>query len=104
MSLVVTIHTNKGVERYPIIGSKPLLHSLTAHPAMPIKVGCKGGGCGVCKVRIVSGNYDTKVMSKAHISETDAEQGYALACRVLPQTDLTIEVLAKSQDLNIETT
>lgn len=93
MTLVATIHTSKGVDSYPLDSSKPLLHSLTSHPAMPIKVGCKGGGCGVCKVRILGGEYQTKVMSKAHISEAEADQGYALACRVLPKTDLTIQTL-----------
>lgn len=73
--------------------SKLLLHAVAQRLKSPIKVGCKGGGCGVCKVKIVAGEYATKVMSKAHVSDAEAQQGYALACRVLPITDLTIEVL-----------
>jgi len=56
-----------------------------------IRVGCRGGGCGICKVRIIDGNYETKRMSRAHISEAEEKQGYALACRVLPRSDLLIE-------------
>ena len=28
-----------------------------------IKVGCRGGGCGVCKVKVVKGDYETGKMS-----------------------------------------
>ena len=56
-----------------------------------IRVGCRGGGCGVCKVRIIDGDYETKRMSRKHISEAEEKQGYALACRVLPRGDLLIE-------------
>ncbi|MDX2370511.1 MAG: 2Fe-2S iron-sulfur cluster binding domain-containing protein [Colwellia sp.] len=56
-----------------------------------INVGCRGGGCGVCKVRIITGDYETKCMSRAHISEAEEKQNYALACRVLPRGDLLIE-------------
>ena len=56
-----------------------------------IRVGCRGGGCGICKVRIIDGDYETKRMSRAHISEAEEKQGYALACRVLPRGDLLIE-------------
>lgn len=100
MSLVATIHTSTGTDQYPIDSSQPLLHSLAGHPNMPIRIGCKGGGCGVCKVRILSGKYHTKIMSKAHIDETEAAQGYALACRVLPLTDLTIETLVDKAKVN----
>tara|TARA_R110001583_G_scaffold2296_17_gene17018 strand:+ start:19683 stop:20048 length:366 start_codon:yes stop_codon:yes gene_type:complete len=56
-----------------------------------INVGCRGGGCGVCKVRIITGSYETKRMSRTHISEAEEKQNYALACRVLPRGDLLIE-------------
>lgn len=57
-----------------------------------IAVGCRGGGCGVCKIRIVSGEYASKRMSKAQISDEEASAGMALACRVFPKGDMTIEV------------
>jgi len=56
-----------------------------------IDVGCRGGGCGVCKVRIIHGDYETKRMSRQHISAAEQQQGFALACRVLPRDDLQIE-------------
>jgi len=56
-----------------------------------IDVGCRGGGCGVCKVRIIKGEYETKRMSRTHISTTEEEKCFALACQVLPRSDLLIE-------------
>lgn len=57
-----------------------------------IAVGCRGGGCGVCRVRILSGNYRKKVMSKTHISPQDLAEGVVLACRVFPESDMEIVV------------
>jgi len=56
-----------------------------------IRVGCRGGGCGICKVRIIDGDYETKRMSRTHISKAEEKQGYALACQVLPRGDLLID-------------
>lgn len=55
-----------------------------------ITVGCRGGGCGVCRVRIVSGTYRKKAMSKTHINEQDLAAGVVLACRIFPQSDMEI--------------
>lgn len=60
-----------------------------------IPVGCRGGGCGVCKVRIEAGDYRTRKMSRAQISEREERQGYVLACRCLPLTDITLTVVGK---------
>ncbi|BBB27587.1 2Fe-2S iron-sulfur cluster-binding protein [Amphritea japonica] len=68
-----------------------LLVGMERHSAAAISVGCRGGGCGICKIRILAGEYETKRMSKAHISEAEQQRGYALACRVFPCTDLEIE-------------
>ena len=42
-----------------------------------IKVGCRGGGCGICKVRVVKGRYHCSKMSRIHISEVEEVEGYA---------------------------
>lgn len=68
-----------------------LLIAMERLNANAINVGCRGGGCGVCKIRILHGDYECKQMSKAHISEAEQQQGFVLACRVFPRTDLEIE-------------
>ncbi len=63
-----------------------------------IPVGCRGGGCGICKVRILDGHYTTKKMSRAHIGENEQGQGFVLACRCFPGSDLTLEVIGQMKN------
>lgn len=61
-------------------------------PALrPVRVGCRQGGCGACRVKVTSGEYITAKMSRAHVTEEEEKEGFALACRVFPQSDLEIE-------------
>ena len=61
-----------------------------------IPVGCVNGGCGVCKVRIVSGAVQSLgPVSRAHVSADEEAQGYTLACRVAPTEAVQLEVAAK---------
>jgi ferredoxin len=60
-----------------------------------IPVGCTNGGCGVCKIEILRGDYQTGLMSRAHVTEDEQERGIALACKVYPRSDLTLRVLGK---------
>ena len=59
-----------------------------------IPVGCRGGGCGICRIRILSGDYEAKKMSCKHVAEEDQKTGIALACRVYPRSELRVEVLS----------
>lgn len=56
-----------------------------------LPAGCCAGGCGICKVRVLEGTYETKVMSRAQVSLEEESQGIALACRIVPSSDLKIE-------------
>jgi ferredoxin len=59
-----------------------------------IPVGCRGGGCGICRIRVLSGEYECLKMSRKHIPEEDQARGIVLACRIFPRSDLRIEVLS----------
>ena len=67
-----------------------LLHEMIAHRGTAISVGCRGGGCGVCRVRVIEGSYTTKRMSRRHVSEADEAAGIVLACRTVPTSDITV--------------
>jgi len=60
-----------------------------------IPAGCRGGGCGVCKVQIVEGEYQKRVMSREYVSVEDEAAGRVLACRVKPLGDIRLRVLGK---------
>lgn len=69
-----------------------LLHAMQAQGVSSIPVGCKGGGCGVCRVRVLTGDYETRKMSRAHVSEEEEQAGYALSCRVIPKSNLSLQL------------
>lgn len=56
-----------------------------------VPVGCRGGGCGICRVRVLDGRYLTRPMSISRISPTERVTGHALCCRLLPLSDLRIQ-------------
>lgn len=58
-----------------------------------VPVGCRGGGCGLCKVRVLSGDYQCGRMSCSQVPPEAAKQGLALACQLYPRADLYIECL-----------
>src|SRR4051812_21939380 len=69
---------------------------------IPIPTGCQRGGCGMCKVKVLDGEYDQElVRSHDALSDEELESGYALACYMTPKSDLemiTIEDYEKLQN------
>ncbi len=70
-----------------------VLAALSPVHRLKIASGCRGGGCGVCKVRIVEGAYTAGPMSASHVTAEDRERGVVLACRAYPEGDVVVEVL-----------
>ncbi len=57
-----------------------------------LPVGCRRGGCGVCRVRVLSGDYRSDVMSRAHVSAEDEAEGVVLACCIYAQSNLSLRL------------
>ncbi|PRB75022.1 2Fe-2S iron-sulfur cluster-binding protein [Pseudomonas sp. MYb185] len=68
-----------------------LLKAMEQTGKCAIPVGCRGGGCGLCKVQICSGAFECGPMSKKHVNGEARCRGQVLACRVYPLSDLTFE-------------
>ena len=60
-----------------------------------IPVGCRNGGCGVCKVQVNKGQYAKRKMSRGVVSAEEEASGCVLACKIFPQSDLEVEVVGK---------
>jgi ferredoxin len=60
-----------------------------------IPVGCRNGGCGVCKVHVTKGTYEKRKMSRAVISAEEEALGYVLACKTHPLSEMTVNVVGK---------
>lgn len=80
-------------EHYACGDGRSLLDGMVALNRKGIPVGCRNGGCGVCKVAILSGEVQTRVMSRAHVSEADEQDGRLLACCVQPRSNIRLQVL-----------
>ena len=83
---------------YDCLADQSLLNGMEQLGIKGIPVGCRNGGCGVCKVHILEGAYKTKKMSRAHISETEQDDGVVLACRCNPVSNLILEVIGEMKD------
>ena len=82
-------------ETYRCSPQESLLAGMERLGKKGIPVGCRGGGCGVCKVEITAGTYFKRVMSRDYVSVEDEAAGRVLACRVRPTSDITLKVLGK---------
>ena len=63
-----------------------------------IPVGCRGGGCGICRVQVLGHaedgeTYRTLKMSKSQVSDDDRQNHIALACKLVPLADLVVKPL-----------
>lgn len=76
---------------FEVTGDAPVLHQMVRRAVRALPVGCRGGGCGVCRVRVVAGTYRTLRMSRRHVTEADEADQIALACRLLASSHIVIE-------------
>lgn len=90
-----TISIEDTGETYRCAATETLLDGMARLGKKGIPVGCRGGGCGVCKVQVIDGTFRRKVMSREHVSVEDEAAGRVLACRVLPESDIRLAVLGK---------
>lgn len=65
-----------------------------------IQSSCGGKGtCGKCLVRILSGKAEIR---KANIPQAAQKQGYVLACQVIPQGPMTVEIPPESRVTSLD--
>ncbi|MET0025689.1 MAG: 2Fe-2S iron-sulfur cluster-binding protein [Sedimenticola sp.] len=89
---VTILDTN---ESYTCFNDQHLLKGMVSLGKRGIPSGCHGGGCGVCKVKIVRGEVELLSMSRDHVSEEEEKAGVVLACRAFPKGDVALKVIGK---------
>ena len=62
-----------------------------------VRFGCRGGGCGTCKMRMTSGEVEHGRCSTAVLLEEEKESGWFLSCQARALSDLTIELTAANK-------
>ena len=87
------IHIEDTGESYTATETRSVLEGMEALGKKGIPVGCRQGGCGVCKVQVLEGAVrHLGPVSCAHVSDLERDQGYTLACRVAPLEAVRIAV------------
>ena len=62
-----------------------------------IVFGCRGGGCGTCKMHLISGTVEHGRCSAAVLLEEEKGNGSFLSCQARALSDLTIELTATNK-------
>ena len=62
-----------------------------------VTYGCRGGGCGTCKMRVISGHIDHGRCSAAVLREEEKKSGWFLSCQARALSDLTISLTAANK-------
>lgn len=88
-----TVRIAETGESFPCSPTQSVLEGMVQIGRRGIPQGCRGGGCGVCKIEVVAGLFAHKAMSRSHITEEDQREGRVLACRIFPVSDLELRVL-----------
>jgi ferredoxin len=64
--------------------------------------GCRGGGCGTCKMWLTSGEVDYGRCSAAVLSDGEKREGSFLSCQARPISDLTVALTATNRYRRLE--
>ncbi len=70
-----------------------------------LSYGCRNGLCGSCKGELLAGSIEYPEGKPGGIDDGEIEQGHALFCKAVPQSDLTIKVhvIEDRPDIEVKT-
>ena len=73
-------------------GNETLLRAL-GRAGLRYRVGCKRGGCGVCKLHLLEGEvrYERPIADSV-LSDDERVEGICLSCRAVPLTNVVVEL------------
>jgi CDP-4-dehydro-6-deoxyglucose reductase/ferredoxin-NAD(P)+ reductase (naphthalene dioxygenase ferredoxin-specific) len=79
-------------ESFPVEMGTPILDAaLAAGVAFPYS--CRAGNCSSCKSHLLAGEIEMMDYSEFALSASERAEGIILACRAVPWSDCTVEVL-----------
>jgi len=78
--------------RIPAAAGETVLAAL-GRAGLRYRIGCRRGGCGVCKLQLVAGEvrYERPV-AESVLSDDEKVQGICLSCRAVPITNVIVEL------------
>jgi ferredoxin len=75
------------------VGEDETLLRALSRAGLRYRVGCKRGGCGICKVQLKLGEvgYERPIAPQV-LSDDERIEGICLSCRAVPLTNIVIEL------------
>jgi ferredoxin len=83
------------VRAFPCRADQAVLAAISGAGQSCVQVGCRSGGCGVCRVEVLEGRYECGTMSHAQVDAADRARGVVLACQLFPRSDLRLRTLGR---------
>lgn len=96
-----TVHIEPSGHRFEVESDEPILDAALRH-GYAFPYGCRGGGCGACKGKLLKGSVDYGTELPPALSEEDVNNGLALFCQAQATSDLTLEIKEIGEAENLE--
>jgi ferredoxin len=85
---------------YVNVAGKNLMDVLGVR-ANVVPKGCHNGACGICRVKVLSGEFENLEMNRKHITEEDEANNIFLACRLKAKSDMSLEMIPKKKKSSV---
>lgn len=81
-----------GGELVPVKAGETILDAMY-NSGYAYRIGCRRGGCAICKVDLVVGHVDySKPVCDTVLTDDERADGTCLSCRAVPRGDVTIRL------------
>jgi ferredoxin len=94
------LHVKNKDAIYANIEGKNLMDVLSVR-ANVVPKGCHNGACGVCRVKVLSGEFENLGMNRKLITEEDEANSIFLACRLKVKSDMELEFIPKKKKSSV---
>lgn len=88
--MVYTVSIDGAPKGFACRADQTVIEAMRAAGRSDLTYGCRGGGCGACRVEVKQGHYASLPMSAACVTQEQQEAGLVLACRIKPRDHLTL--------------
>ncbi len=102
--MTFTVHIMPSGRRFDVESDESVLDAaLRQGYAFPY--GCRNGGCGACKGKLLDGSVDYGTNRPPALSDEDVSRGLALFCQARATSDLSVEIkeIGEAENLEIKT-
>jgi len=102
--MTFTVHILPSGHRFDVESDESVLDAALRH-GYAFPYGCRNGGCGACKGKLLDGSVDYGTDRPPALSDEDVSRGLALFCQARATSDLSVEIkeIGTTENLKIKT-